>query len=462
MRKLGKRVELMNPESEVVIIHAVDTEGPLFESLNAKFERLNELFGINDIDPTWENLDKLQKSELDLGGIESKVRNVLSGHLLDYNDSYEKIDEMLTLLMSDDFRYKMPDSYGGGWKFTWHCLDHVGYDYNPRRRDIGYHNVFDHYRAWLKRFPEYGDNIQWHFHPMSTYSEAHRCATSYFRNDLVFQVLCRKIIERNWFPSAFRAGFQAERPDCHWFLEQWIPFDITNMAMEGSVDFEATVDFRLGRSGDWRRAPSDWSIYHPHHDDYQQPGQCRRWIGRALNVMNRIANINLDETKKAFEKASVEKSRVLLGVTGHDFRNLVTEVNYVRDLINQASNSYPNVKFRYTTVKEGFQRVIWGDRVDAEPLHLQIDLLERPKGDVPHIIIKTTQGKVFGPQPFLAIQTKSRRFFHDNLDMISNGCWGYAFHSDTLPIADVERLAVAANDKYGNTVIEKILVNNTE
>ena len=443
--------------AEVVIVHAIDTEGPLYESLEAKFERLQGLFGITDIDPTPENLKKLQRGDLDLGGVEAKVKEVLNGHLLAYNDTYDKIDRMLEELMSDEFRMRQPDSYGSGWKFTWHCLDHVGYDYNPRRRDMGYHNVFDHYRGWVDQFPKYRDEIQWHFHPMSIFADAHRCATAYFRNDLVFQILCRKIIERNWFPSAFRAGFQAERPDSHWFLEQWIPFDITNMAVEDPNHFDATIDFRLGRSGDWRRAPADWSVYHPSHDDYQSPGNCRRWVGRALNVMNRLASIDQYETDKAFAKAQSEQSRVLLGVTGHDFRNLATEVEHVRGLIAQSALKYPDVAFRYATVREGFRLVLWGNKLNEIPLQLEAELQDKPSDDVPHIIIRARQGKVFGPQPFLAIQTVSRRFFHDNLDFISKGVWGYAFHADTLPMEDVAILAVAANDAYGNTCVIKVL-----
>ena len=33
--------------AEVLIVHAIDTEGPLYESFDAKFDRLNDLFNIN-------------------------------------------------------------------------------------------------------------------------------------------------------------------------------------------------------------------------------------------------------------------------------------------------------------------------------------------------------------------------------------------------------------------------------
>ena len=187
---------------------------------------------------------------------------------------------MLEKILIKDYLNSRTDSFGNGWIFNWHCLDHVGYSSNPRRRDMGYHNIFDYYKDKLKEYNISENTLYWHFHPMSTYREAHRCATSYVNSPELYQILCRKIIERNWFPSVFRAGFQSERPDSNWFLEQWIPFDISNMALDDNKELDNTVDFRNGRSGNWRLAPADWSVYHPSHDDYQLNGNCRRWIFR--------------------------------------------------------------------------------------------------------------------------------------------------------------------------------------
>ena len=182
----------------VYIVHAVDTEGPLYESLAAKFERLKETFGVDkEIEPTWENFRKLQNGEIQLGGNEAFIANAFSAHLVDYNDTWERLDRMLLKIMSPDFRNKLPDSFGGGWIFNWHCLDHVGYEVNPRRRDIGYHNIFDHYHDMIERTGSRQDGLHWHFHPMSTYREAHRCATSYVNSPHLYESLCRRIIEIN-------------------------------------------------------------------------------------------------------------------------------------------------------------------------------------------------------------------------------------------------------------------------
>jgi len=151
-----------NRDRVVNIVHSIDTEGPLYESLEAKFERLRELYKI-DLPATRENLEKLQNGDIDLGGVEKSIQQTLSGHLINFNDTWDKIDEMLDRIMSESFRMQMPDSFGNGWIFNWHCLDHVGYQYNPRRRDIGYHNIYDHYRARLAIDQESSDALHWHF-----------------------------------------------------------------------------------------------------------------------------------------------------------------------------------------------------------------------------------------------------------------------------------------------------------
>lgn len=447
----------------VYIVHAVDTEGPLYESTQAKFDRLQDLFGIAGIEPTQRNLTRLRNRELDLGGREDDVARVLSGHLTNYNDTWDKIDAMLDRLFAPAFRNAAIDSWGGGWVFNWHCLDHVGFEYNPRRRDMGYHNIFDHYRQILVTHGGSRDAIHWHFHPMSTYRDAHRCATSFINSPELYQILSRRIIERNWFPTVFRAGFQTERPDSHWFLEQWIPFDISNMALDDPEEYDRTIDFRNGRSGDWRRAPADWSVYQPSHDDYQTPGNCRRSIGRALNVLNRIASIDQAEMDKAFARAN-GGAPTLVGIASHDFRDLGAEVDFLRDLISESARRYPDVRFRYCEGLEAFRHVLWPEGIPPEKLDFEILFHPESTDDAPNIEVSLVSGQVFGPQPFLSIETRSRRFIHDNFDFSMKGDrWHYAFHADTLPLHDVARIGVAANDRYGNLCLKRLdftLANN--
>jgi len=441
----------------VLITHCIDTEGPLYESLEAKFNRLQDLFGINHIPQTQENFEKIQNAEINLNGLEQKIANVFNSHLANYFDTWDKIDDMLKKIMSSAFRNKTLDSFGGGWVYNWHCVDHVGYEYNPRRRDIGYHNIFDHYKTILNSQDNCRDCIHWHFHPMSIYKDAHICASSYVNSPELYQILCRKIIERNYFPTVFRAGFHVERPDSNLFLEQWIPFDISNTSCgSDGTDDDETIDFKKGRTGDWRLAPSDWSIYHPSHDNYQIPGNCRRLIARVLNVLNRRASINQEEMDNAFQRAN-SGLPTLVGITGHDFRNLEHEVEFVRNLIAVSNRKYPDVKFKFCEAVEAFREAVYPDGILENPLDLEVKFHPESKEDRAHIEVIAKSGKVFGPQPFLAIQTRSRQFLHDNFDFsITKNKWYYTFYSNTLPIENVLKIGIAANDKYGNISIKSI------
>ena len=440
----------------VYFVHCVDTEGPLYESLTAKFQRVKDIFNIS-VKPSKENLKKLKLAKIPLKGKEKKIASVLSSHLTNYNSDWSKINNMISRIFSRKFRNSHKDSFGKSWVFNWHCLDHVGYKTNPRRRTLGYHKISDYYTKVLKKYKNYEDKIHWHFHPMSTYNEAHRCATSYANSPELYQILCRKIIERNFFPSVFRAGFQAERPDSNLFLEQWIPFDITNMSTRDNKDLDLSLDFKLGRSGDWRRAPKEWNIYHPSHDDYQTPGNCRRWIGRALNVLNRIASINQREIDNAFIQAQ-KKGYALVGFASHDFRDLEYEVKYLNNLIKRSFKKFKNVEYKFCEAKYAFAKIAkLKEKTKIKPLQFKIKYYKKSKEDFARLAVIVTQGDVFGPQPFLAIKTKKGRFINDNFDFSSNKkIWHYAFHSDTISINDISIIGIAANDKLGNTCIKKI------
>src|SRR3989338_1212748 len=94
----------------VYIVHCVDTEGPLTESLGATFERLYELFGIS-LEPTVENLRKIQNKQIDFGDKTGVISEVFNQHNLNYHDSWERIDAMLYTIMSAEFRRRVLDSF---------------------------------------------------------------------------------------------------------------------------------------------------------------------------------------------------------------------------------------------------------------------------------------------------------------------------------------------------------------
>jgi hypothetical protein len=452
-----------DPNKVVHVVHAVDTEGPLYVDIEAKFETLSELLDIDGLDKTQDVLDAILARRIDLGEKQDIACRVMSSHRNDYMDSWEKLGGMLDHAMAPAQRLSVPDSFGRGYVYNWFCVDHIGYEVNPRRREMGFHKVFDYYAARIDAQEAARDDawdrdgLHWHFHPMSIYREAHRCATSLLNSPHIYETLARRIIERHWFPSSVRCGFQTERPDIHWFLEQYVPFDFTNTAMEDSAELDDMADLAHGRFGDWRRAPRDWGVYNPSHDDYQVAGNCRRYIARALNILSRFANLEQAEVDKAFHQAD-DGRPALLAIATHDFRDLAPEAEALSAMLADAAKRFPDVRFRYSEAVDAMRAVAHGGAT-GDALELNI-ALERDGGGTPvYARIETVRGQVFGPQPFLAIETRSGRVLHDNLDFGLDGrSWRYALDLETVPGDDLAAIGVGAADRFGNTSVDVVRV----
>ncbi|GIO10578.1 hypothetical protein J19TS2_01330 [Cohnella xylanilytica] len=433
--------------STVYVVHCIDTEGPLHESLQATFERIRHIVGI-EIEPTAANLKKLQNREIDLNGQEELVSQIVAPHVIEYKDTWDKIDAMMEEIMSPAYRQKYADPSGQGWIYNWFAVDHVGFDVNPRRRDMGYHNIFDHYRHLLQATGSTQDEIHWHFHPMSTYKEAHICATSFLNSPHLLETLARRVIERSWFPTCFRPGFHAERPDSHWFLEQWIPFDFANQSMSRDRSESRQKDVDDGRLGDWRRAVWDWSHYRPAHDDYQREGSCNRTIFKCLNVGSRFRLLNQSEVDLAFRRAD-EGLPTVLAFTNHDYRDMRPDIANVHAMLTEAAKKYPNVRWEHSGALKAARQTL-GLR-DAQPLDLDVRF-EREDG-VLRLRVRSNKD-TFGPQPFLAVQTKDQRFLHDNFDLQTpRREWSYVFDRNSVRPESIERIGIAGSDAYGNVCV---------
>jgi hypothetical protein len=433
----------------VYVVHCVDTEGPLYESVEATFERIRHIFHL-DLEPSRNLLAKLQVGETDLGGLEDAVKKVVDPKLLAYNDTWDKVDRMLREALSPNFRNLSLDSLGEGYIYNWFCVDHVDYEVNPRRRDIGYHNIFDHYRQMLAETGAALDGLHFHYHPHPFVKHAHLCATHWWASsDTLYQVLSRRVIDRHWFPGVNRPGFQVNRPDSHWFLEQYIPFDLASLAVAPDPEDAQQFDFSNGRSGDWRRAPRTWTPYHPSHDDYQTEGHCRRWIGRCLNSGTRTHLLTEEDVIQAFGEAR-ECKPVVMSYADHDFRDICADVTLVRALLERVKMDFPEVEFRYCEAVSAMRQALSLPRIPRCELELTLQSVD----DHAHVLTVRTEAPTFGPQPYLAIKTVAGMYHHDNFDFqISHHEWTYTFDGETLPLRAVETIGVATNNAYGVTSV---------
>lgn len=121
-------------KAKLHIVHCIDTEGPLKETLYATFKRLKDSKGII-IKPTLLNLRKLQNQLINLKGKEKEVADYLDPKRLAYLDDWNKVSEMINEVTSVNFRNKYSDSKGGGYTFSWLIIDVIGYKNNPRKKN---------------------------------------------------------------------------------------------------------------------------------------------------------------------------------------------------------------------------------------------------------------------------------------------------------------------------------------
>ena len=435
--------------STVYVVHCIDTEGPLHESVEATFERLKAIFKL-DLEPSVETLRRLQTGQMQLGGLEAAVRKVVDPHLLSYNDTWDKVDAMLAYLLSETFRNRKRDSFGTGWIYSWFCLDHVDYESNPRRRDIGYHNVYDHYRSVLRETRSPQDGVHFHYHPHNFRREAHRCATHWWASsDSLHQIISRRVIDRQWFPAAHRPGFHVIRPDSHWFLEQFVPFDFASQAVVVTDEDKAQFGLQGGRFGDWRRAPVNWQPYHPSADDYQTPGDCRRWIARCLNVGTRYKLLSEHDVRQAFAEARAGKP-VILAITDHDFRDMRPDVELVRTMLADVAADFPDVSFKFSEAVEAMRGAL---ELPSEP-PCELDLTLKAVNDSTHVLEVHSKTPTFGPQPWLALKTAGGTYHYDNFDIeVPFHQWHYVFDEETFPLAALGAVGVAANNAFGTTTV---------
>lgn len=426
------------------IVHCIDTEGPLDETLKSTFDRVNSTFGLK-LKPSLNNLKKLQMEKIKFGGLEKNISNFVSKSNLNYNRNLNMLRKMHKNILSEKFRKTVTDDFGNGWVYSWHCVDHIGFKTNPRKKIYGYGKIFRFYKKLLKNNSCKNDEINWHFHPKSIKSNPTANATSYYNSiKEINSIISRRIIEDNWFPVVNRPGFHSIRPDSHLFLEQWIPYDYANQYYETKNDQK---DLDHGRFGDWTRAPKSWIGYHPSIHDYQIKGNCRRKIFRCLNVGTRHKILKKRHINQAFSDAKIYKKAILC-IVNHDYRDMTSDVLNTMKLIKEVKKKYKDVKVKYSGAEEAATD-LENKRKKTFQFKLKIKLNRL-------IIEKKGEGKLFGSQPFLSIKSKKNQYFHDNLDIVKKDkIWSYVFDFQTINLNEVKSIGVGSAGRYGGFTVTK-------
>jgi hypothetical protein len=421
------------------IVHCIDAEGPLNEDLGSTFKRINEIYKIK-IKPSFKNLKKIQNKKINLGQYTEAISKMVSPEMLNYNKSWKKLNSMLKQIMSRRMRFASIDDFGNGWKFSWHCVDHF-ITKNPRKKTIGYGKIFNFYKKKMKK--NNFDEINWHFHPKSLNNNPLAAATSYSNSmENLIYIFSRRIIENKWFPVVSRPGFHSIRSDSNLFLEQWIPYDYSNQRHNKQTD---QIDLDFPRFGEWSRASKSWRGYQPDIQDYQKKGCLKRVIFRCLNLGTRFRNISENNIVEAFKEAKI-KNKAILAFATHDFRDFTNDLVWIKNNIEKIRKKFPTVKVKFSKASEAAS-----DLYAKNKKKLKLKLIKKKN----KIIVKLISGEIFGPQPFFALQTKEKKFLHDNLDVVKpKKIWSYVFDKQTLEKKYIKKIGIGCASLSGDYFVE--------
>ena len=425
---------------KVYVTHCIDVEGPMTETLDATWERLYHEDGISlSFEPTCENLEKLQNGQLEVD-CDDKFKDYLakkySRENLGYLRSWEEIDEAMSRINSREFRESHADMHGNPYRLNWFIYDHYGFKTNPRLHDDGIHHIYDHYHKTLLDENPFKDGIYWHYHHPPSSGDALEWSTNWFQNSTHEEILARRIIERNWFPSVFRAGGHIERNDLNFWMEMFIPFDFSSRTPKW-------LERPRGRGSvnDWRHAPMAWGYYHPDWYEYRRPGNMKRALFRCLDLKTWISSITKDDVREAFEQARAGYDTVL-AYYNHDYRDMTGDIDYGHDLINSIAKEYDDVEWEYADCLFAARESLgFHDSSDKIPeFHYLV------KDNMLTVWVDTD---LFGPEPFLAIQ-ENERFFRDNFTREGAREWCYYFRKPD----DVKAFGIAGNSAGGKTGVK--------
>jgi len=74
--------------------------------------------------------------------------------------------------------------------------------------------------------------------------------------------------------------------------------------------------------------------------------------------------------------------------------------------------------------------------------------------DATHVLRAYSTIPTFGPQPWLALKTVEGTYHFDNFDIDTPfHQWQYVFDEETVPLAAVNAIGVAANNAFGATTV---------
>lgn len=333
--------------AEVLVVHCIDTEGPL-------------------------------------GG---DARRLPDG-TPEFFDAWEDILSSLQELTAPDCRRRFADSFGDVYRFNWFIMDFTGFATNPKYRVAAYHDTWDH----ITSLPVEVDGLYWHYHVPPASGVGDEWSETWLSSNECNTILARRLIERGSFPAAFRAGGTIEDEAASRWLEQTIPLDYSNRVSERSRPGADLQHFS------WYGAPEIWGSFHPALGNPMRRGLLSRFIYRSIDLRSRYNELTQRHVDDCFRQARDIGAPRVLSFFSHDNRDMRPEAHHVVDLLRTAEERV-GVPWRACTAVDAHRRY---HDLDDEYLELSLERDDRT------CVIRTS-APPFQRTPFVAARLEDGR-----------------------------------------------------
>ena len=196
-------------------VHCVDTEGPLHESVEATFERLQRHLRARPRAEPRDRFVACRPARSTSGASRRAVQRVVDPHLLAYNDTWDKVDAMLERLP-----VRRPSATGSATRGSGLGLQLVLRRPRRLRRQSAppRHGLPQRLRPLpgrsCGRLGRGRDGLHFHYHPHSFFRRRPTAArrTGGRRRTACYQMLSRRVIDRQLVPGRPSPRFPRDPP----------------------------------------------------------------------------------------------------------------------------------------------------------------------------------------------------------------------------------------------------------
>lgn len=356
---------------------------------------------------------------------------------------FTAVNSNTAVVMSENFRNQIQDSYGNKLKMTWWMIGGNMFRYATNNNvPIGNTMVMHLMKKYYgDKIALWGDELSLHYHTFfwSDYDSDGKYwwnqALNFLETKEDFDItLAQFLLEENIFPVSFRSGWHYMDNEWQNYLNELLPYSLHNDWPGIHKDVIEPTD----NNYDWSQASSEFIPFHPSPENYQLPGNSDGW-----NVRSRYMGLTTQELMNdIFLKVSQGTDQLVCLWSHLPDQNFLNEIQNVNNLAHQAELNYPTVKFQYCTAVEAYQ--LW--RQGSDTSKPEIQLTEEINGSNINFTIQTNEA-IFQRQPFVAIKDRYERYQIAECENVSSNIWRT---TNSFPISDIAKVGAAVTDTVGN------------